>query len=87
MDRLFYLFFLQVSGIASLDAQTSGRIGMRAVVYYISTTTIAVTEGFALIYTINPSGDVQFEPDARFTKQRENYNIDALLDMFRCAFH
>lgn len=32
-------------GVAALDSEVSGRIGLRAVVYYLSTTVIAVILG------------------------------------------
>jgi len=32
-------------GVAALDSEVSGRIGLRAVVYYLSTTIIAVVLG------------------------------------------
>lgn len=38
------------SGVAALDSEVSGRIGIRAVVYYLSTTIIAVVLGEFLNY-------------------------------------
>lgn len=34
-----------VTGVAALDSEVSGKIGLRAVVYYFSTTIIAVILG------------------------------------------
>ena len=44
----------------SLDASLAGKLGGRAMAYYISTTCIAVTQGFIFVYAIRPgasSGD------------------------------
>nr|5LLM_A Chain A, Excitatory amino acid transporter 1,Neutral amino acid transporter B(0),Excitatory amino acid transporter 1 [Homo sapiens]5MJU_A Chain A, Excitatory amino acid transporter 1,Neutral amino acid transporter B(0),Excitatory amino acid transporter 1 [Homo sapiens]7AWM_A Chain A, Excitatory amino acid transporter 1,Neutral amino acid transporter B(0),Excitatory amino acid transporter 1 [Homo sapiens]7AWN_A Chain A, Excitatory amino acid transporter 1,Neutral amino acid transporter B(0),Ex len=43
-----------ITGLASLDAKASGRLGMRAVVYYMSTTIIAVVLGIILVLIIHP---------------------------------
>lgn len=36
---------VSVSGVAALDSEVSGKIGLRAVIYYFSTTIIAVILG------------------------------------------
>uniref|UniRef100_A0AAY4DX71 Amino acid transporter n=1 Tax=Denticeps clupeoides TaxID=299321 RepID=A0AAY4DX71_9TELE len=43
-----------ITGVAALDSEVSGRIGLRAVVYYFSTTIIAVVLGILLVTTIKP---------------------------------
>lgn len=43
-----------ISSLASLDAQMSGKLGYRAIIYYMSTTLIAVFLGILLVLTIKP---------------------------------
>ena len=43
-----------VSGLAALESQTSGKIGARAVIYYFTTTVMAVILGIALVMIIRP---------------------------------
>ena len=38
----------------SLDASVAGKLGARAMLYYVCTTVIAVTEGFVFVYAIRP---------------------------------
>ncbi|OWK01277.1 SLC1A1, partial [Cervus elaphus hippelaphus] len=42
------------SGVATLDSNVSGKIGLRAVVYYFCTTLIAVVLGIVLVVSIKP---------------------------------
>ncbi len=44
---------LVCEGVAALDSEMSGRIGLRAVVYYFSTTIIAVILGESRKHDIN----------------------------------
>ena len=41
-------------GVASVDRSISGKLGARAVVYYMSTTFVAVVIGIVLVVAINP---------------------------------
>ncbi|NWR77898.1 EAA1 protein, partial [Centropus unirufus] len=43
-----------VTGIAALDSKASGKMGVRAVVYYMSTTIIAVLIGIIIVVIIHP---------------------------------
>uniref|UniRef100_A0A4W6F6V8 Amino acid transporter n=1 Tax=Lates calcarifer TaxID=8187 RepID=A0A4W6F6V8_LATCA len=43
-----------ITGVAALDSEVSGKIGLRAVIYYFSTTIIAVILGIILVMTIKP---------------------------------
>ena len=42
------------AGVATLDRRASGKLGARAIVYYMTTTLIAVIIGIVLVVTINP---------------------------------
>ena len=43
-----------LTGVSSLDRSVSGKLGVRAIVYYMATTFIAVVIGIVLVITINP---------------------------------
>lgn len=43
-----------ISGLTSLDTRASGRMGARAVVYYLTTTLAAVILGIILVISISP---------------------------------
>lgn len=76
-----------LAGLAGLDARSSGRMGSRAMVYYMSTTVIAAVLGVILVLGIHPgnpklrSGQVSSGP-----KNQEVSSIDAFLDLMRNLF-
>src|SRR5207302_30480 len=43
-----------ISALAQLDAQSSGKMGVRALIYYLATTLIAAILGIILVLTIRP---------------------------------
>lgn len=63
-----------VTGLASLDAKLSGKIGRVTVLYYFCTTVIAVFLGIGMVYIIQP-GTVGQEDEI----QREGEEIPATL--------
>nr|XP_046184760.1 excitatory amino acid transporter 3-like isoform X2 [Oncorhynchus gorbuscha] len=75
-----------ITGVAALDSDVSGKIGLRAVVYYLTTTIIAVILGIALVITIKP-GVSQKAEDIDRTEITQNVNtVDTLLDLVRNMF-
>ncbi|XP_051572205.1 excitatory amino acid transporter 2-like isoform X2 [Myxocyprinus asiaticus] len=76
-----------ITGLAGLDARSSGRMGSRAMVYYMSTTIIAAILGVILVLGIHPgnpklrSGQVSSTP-----KNQEVSSMDAFLDLIRNLF-
>ncbi|PWA15794.1 hypothetical protein CCH79_00008972, partial [Gambusia affinis] len=74
-----------ITGIASLDRRASGRMGIRAVVYYTTTTVIAVFIGIVMVLIIHPGKGSKDE----FTKQQQIEQVspaDAFLDLIRNMF-
>ncbi|KAM4578159.1 excitatory amino acid transporter 1-like [Fundulus diaphanus] len=74
-----------ITGIASLDRRASGRMGMRAVIYYTTTTVIAVFIGIVMVLIIHPGKGSKDE----FTKQPQIEQVspaDAFLDLIRNMF-
>uniref|UniRef100_A0A3Q3L1D8 Amino acid transporter n=1 Tax=Mastacembelus armatus TaxID=205130 RepID=A0A3Q3L1D8_9TELE len=71
-----------ITGMAALDSRASGKMGMRAVVYYTTTTIIAVFIGIVLVLIIHPGKGSKDE----FTKQQQIEQVspaDAFLDLIR----
>ena len=72
-----------ISSLAQLDAQSSGKMGVRALIYYFGTTLIAAIIGIILVLTIRPGsrgGKVIFKADS---KTAEGRTVDTILDLFR----
>jgi len=75
-----------ISSLAQLDAQSSGKMGVRALIYYLATTLIAAIIGIILVLTIRPGSrgnQVEIKPDS---KSAEGRTIDTVLDLFRNLF-
>lgn len=75
-----------ISSLAQLDAQSSGKMGVRALIYYFGTTIIAAIIGIILVLTIRPGsrgGKVEIKADS---KSAEGRTVDTILDLFRYLF-
>ncbi|XP_017884343.1 excitatory amino acid transporter-like [Ceratina calcarata] len=88
--RLLKMFILPliisslISGMAQLDPKGSGRIGLRALIYYTATTILAAVIGIVMVLMIHP-GDPRIKstvsaPKAEITKIS---TLDAILDIIR----
>ncbi|XP_054842612.1 excitatory amino acid transporter 1 isoform X4 [Eublepharis macularius] len=73
-----------VTGVAALDSKASGKMGLRAVVYYMSTTIIAVFIGIIMVVIIHP-GKGSKEKMHREGKIVQVTAADAFLDLIRYA--
>ncbi|KAJ0067952.1 hypothetical protein NL108_012674, partial [Boleophthalmus pectinirostris] len=74
-----------ITGMAALDSRASGKMGMRAVIYYTSTTVIAVFIGIVMVLIIHPGKGSKDE----FTTQQKVEQVspaDAFLDLIRNMF-
>jgi len=74
-----------ISAIGSLDLSLSGRIGFRAIVYYMSTTVSAVILGIILVLTIHP-GEGSETGIVRTGEVRHVTTPDMLMDLVRNLF-
>ena len=75
-------------GLAGLDAKSSGRMGSRAMVYYMSTTVIAAILGVILVLSIHP-GNPKLRGGSSAPsppKNQEVNSLDAFLDLIRNLF-
>uniref|UniRef100_A0A3Q3J942 Amino acid transporter n=1 Tax=Monopterus albus TaxID=43700 RepID=A0A3Q3J942_MONAL len=82
-----YIHFdnMSLAGMAALDGRASGKMGMRAVIYYTTTTIIAVFIGIVMVLIIHPGKGSKDE----FTKQQQIEQVspaDAFLDLIRNMF-
>ncbi|XP_029295980.1 excitatory amino acid transporter 1-like [Cottoperca gobio] len=74
-----------ITGMAALDSRASGKMGMRAVIYYTTTTVIAVFIGIVMVLVIHPGKGSKDE----FTNQQHIEQVspaDAFLDLIRNMF-
>lgn len=76
-----------LSGLAGLDARSSGRMGSRAMVYYMSTTIIAAILGVILVLGIHPGNPkLRGGGTSSAPKNQEVNSLDAFLDLIRNLF-
>uniref|UniRef100_A0A8C5G7X3 Amino acid transporter n=1 Tax=Gouania willdenowi TaxID=441366 RepID=A0A8C5G7X3_GOUWI len=72
-----------VTGISSLDSKASGKMGMRAVVYYMVTTLLAVFIGIMIVIIIRPGKGSRDSPINQSGKIEPVQAADAFLDLIR----
>ncbi|MGH0181920.1 UNVERIFIED_CONTAM: hypothetical protein FKN15_008092 [Acipenser sinensis] len=75
-----------ITGLAGLDAQSSGRMGSRAMVYYLSTTVIAAVLGVILVVSIHPGNPALKQQVSAAPRNQEVSSVDAFLDLVRNLF-
>uniref|UniRef100_A0A8C8ARI3 Amino acid transporter n=1 Tax=Otus sunia TaxID=257818 RepID=A0A8C8ARI3_9STRI len=75
-----------ITGVAALDSSVSGKIGLRAVIYYFCTTVIAVILGIVLVVTIKPGVPQSANEIDRVGSTPEVNTVDAMLDLIRNMF-
>lgn len=71
-----------ISAIGSLDLSLSGKIGVRAVSYYLATTICAVIIGIVVVVIIHP-GRGDSDSISRSGTSRNVTTVDTLMDLFR----
>ncbi|XP_029434578.1 excitatory amino acid transporter 1 isoform X2 [Rhinatrema bivittatum] len=83
----FVLFTITavIVGMAALDSKASGKMGIRAVVYYMTTTVIAVFIGIIIVIIIHPGKGTK-ENMHREGKIEQVTAADAFLDLIRNMF-
>uniref|UniRef100_A0A8D0BJZ6 Amino acid transporter n=1 Tax=Salvator merianae TaxID=96440 RepID=A0A8D0BJZ6_SALMN len=75
-----------ISGLAGLDAKSSGRMGTRAMVYYMSTTVVAAILGVILVLSIHPGNPKLKKSPSVVIRNEEVSSLDAFLDLIRNLF-
>ncbi|KDR14328.1 hypothetical protein L798_11418, partial [Zootermopsis nevadensis] len=74
-----------ITAIGGLDLSLSGKIGIRAIAYYLSTTVSAVVLGMILVSTIHP-GEGNASEIHKSGTSRNVTTVDTLLDLVRNMF-
>ncbi|KAM8985009.1 excitatory amino acid transporter 3 isoform 1-T1 [Ara ararauna] len=75
-----------ITGVAALDSSVSGKIGLRALIYYFCTTIIAVILGIVLVVAIKPGMPQKANEIDRVGSTPEVSTVDAMLDLIRNMF-
>ena len=75
-----------IASIGSLDLRLSGKIGGRAVLYYVTTTLLAVTLGIILTVTIQPGAANTGTAIHGQTEDKQGAAVDTLLDLVTNCF-
>ncbi|XP_033739635.1 excitatory amino acid transporter 2-like [Pecten maximus] len=77
-----------ITGLASIDAKSSGRMGLRAIVYYFGTTFTAIILGIILVVSIHPGDKNLMPPDEGGPSKGDDRvsSLDAFLDLIRNVF-
>ena len=70
-----------IVGLAGLEKHATGRVGRRAVVYYLGTTLIAAILGLIIVVTIRPG--VKASVGSDLPKQPKTRTLDSFLDLIR----
>uniref|UniRef100_A0A8U7NNY3 Amino acid transporter n=1 Tax=Corvus moneduloides TaxID=1196302 RepID=A0A8U7NNY3_CORMO len=73
-----------ITGMASLDSRVSGKMGMRAIIYYMVTTIIAVFIGIFMVIIIHP-GKGSKDKLHREGRIEQVQTTDAFMDLVRYA--
>lgn len=79
-----------IAAIGTLNLKSSGKIGARAITYYLITTFMAVILGIILVLTIRPGGDSDQKKNItdimKTSKLRSTTTTDTMLDLIRNMF-
>ncbi|KAG2463856.1 EAA1 protein, partial [Polypterus senegalus] len=89
LRRNAFVFFTVVAvivGMSSLDSKASGKMGIRAVVYYMVTTFIAVFIGIVIVIIIRPGKGNRDSMVMTENKIEQVQAADAFLDLIRNMF-
>lgn len=75
-----------ICALATLDSKATGKIGRRTVLYYLTTTLLAVVLGIVLVVSIRP-GDSGDKGEVKQKDANEPHrNLDSFLDLIRSCF-
>lgn len=73
-----------ITGLADLDTRASGRMGARAVIYYMTTTLVAVIIGIIMVLAIQPGNRGPQRDEITRSGEGKIVNpADAILDLIR----
>lgn len=77
------VFFSLLTGVASIsDSKKLGRVGIKIIIYYLATTTIAVIIGLIVAGIFNPAAGMKLAPVAGYKPPTIPQLKDVLLNLF-----
>ena len=75
-----------ITAIGSMNLSLSGKVGLRAVLFYFSTTILAVILGIILVVSIRPGDGNNNIVGADIGEKRNVTTADTLMDLLRNCF-
>lgn len=72
-----------IAGIAGLDASTCGKMGLRTIAYFATTTMSAVILGIIMTYIMGPGRSSEKEYIPRYGSAAQLNPVDTFLDLIR----
>jgi Na+/H+-dicarboxylate symporter len=75
-----------IAAVGSLDLSLSGKIGGRAIVYYLTTTVMAVILGIILVVTVQPGSRHTGDAETESGDTRNVTTTDTMMDLVRHMF-
>jgi len=75
-----------ITAVGSLDLSLSKKVGLRAVIFYLTTTIIAVILGISLVSLIRPGARGSWEEEEVLDSGRNTTTEDTLMDLVRNVF-
>ena len=77
-----------IAAIGSMNVGLSGKVGLRAIVYYLATTILAVILGIVLVVSIKPGGGQEGEGQEQLQdgKKQNVTTADTMMDLLRNCF-
>lgn len=72
-----------IAGIAGLDAKTCGKMGLRTMAYFTTTTLLAVILGITMAVIIQPGRNTDRSKIKRYGKSQKLNSADTFLDLAR----
>ncbi len=82
------IVFSLIAGLGSLETKVAGSLGWKTIVYYMSTTVLAVILGLILVNVIRPGGRGVEQDCDNSTHHSVGNNldlVDSILDLIRCV--
>eukprot|EP00794_Sanderia_malayensis_P007885 gene7885-8738_t len=75
-----------IVGLAGLEQHASGRVGRRAIIYYLGTTLIAAILGLLIVVAIQPGSKAAANNEMPLKHQPKARTLDSFLDLLRNMF-
>ena len=69
-----------------MNLSLSGKVGLRAILYYVVTTVLAVILGVVLVVSIKPGDSVAGDQDVEEVDRKNVTTEDTLMDLVRNCF-